>query len=217
MSSSAFHLESAMSRKLTVRAARLALAWLTTTLSVAAQAATVVPVEADGQWHSFTVDARSTVDSRLNWIDTDYNSAAGDARDLSFVFSVHGPAMLRVVDFFAAGDVYNIHISSAAGDYTLRSSQVAPHDLDDASLPFANTADEAWANPADFSQLDWYLHAPGIYTVSGSLLRSVTESGIAINSTSGALSVTAVPEPGSLSMALAALGLVVFVSRRRRA
>jgi hypothetical protein len=210
---SAFHLEPAMSRKLSVRAASLALAWFT--VSVSAQAATVIPVQADGQWHSFTVDAQSTADGRLSWIDTDYNAAAGNASDVSFSFTLSGPAVLRVVDLFAAGDMFNVHVSGSAGSIDLSSSLVSPHDLNDASLPFADTAEAAWSQAADFSRLAWTLSAPGTYTVSGSLLQSVTLDGNAIHSTAGAVSVTAVPEPSSLSMALAAFGLVVFLFRRR--
>jgi hypothetical protein len=220
MSLSAFHLEPAMSRKLSVRAASLALAWFaaSVSMSVSAQAATVIPVQADGQWHSFTVDAQSTADGRLSWIDTDYNAAAGNASDVSFSFTLTGPAVLRVVDLFAAGDMFNVHVSGSTGSIDLSSSLVSSHDLNDASLPFANTADEAWSQAADFSRLEWTLSAPGTYTVSGSLLQSVTLDGNAINSTAGAVSVesiTAVPEPSSLSMALAAFGLVVFLFRRR--
>ena len=43
----------------------------------------------DGSWNAFTVDALSTsAANALNWIDTDYSSAAGDADTLSFTFTV---------------------------------------------------------------------------------------------------------------------------------
>ena len=54
------------------------------------------------------------------------------------------------------------------------------------------------------------------FTVTGALLQSAKDgAGLAL-STSGAVSVTAVPEPSSLALALAALASVIFVSRRRR-
>jgi hypothetical protein len=193
-----------------------ALSVLAAALSFSAQAATVIPVSADGQWHAFTVDAQSTVDGRTSWIDTDYNATAGNASDLSFSFTVADHAILRVVDLFAAGDTYSVHIASSSGSFDLNTSLVAPHDLGDAVLPFADTTDAAWASSADFSQLQWTL-AAGSYTVSGSLLQSVTDNGVALNSTGGALSVTAVPEPSGLALALAALGFVLFVFRRRAA
>ena len=182
--------------------------------AVAAQAATVIPVTQDGSWNAFTVDALSTsAANALNWIDTDYSSAAGDADTLSFTFTVTDKAILRVVDLFTAGDTFNVAITSAAGTQLLGTSAVTARDLGDAVLPFASTAAEAWGN-ADFSQLQIVLGA-GTYTVTGSLLQSVTDGGLALNSTAGGLSVTAVPEPTSLALVLAAIGVVGLVSRRR--
>lgn len=183
--------------------------------AVAAQAATVVPVTQDGSWNAFTVDALSTsAANALNWIDVDYSSAAGDADTLSFTFTVTDKAILRVVDLYSAGDTFNVAISSAAGTQLLSTSAVTPRDLGDAAVPpFVNSAAEAWGN-VDFSQLQIVLGA-GTYTVTGSLLQSVTDGGFALNSTAGSLSVTAVPEPTSLALVLAAAGVVGLVSRRR--
>lgn len=183
--------------------------------TLAAQAATVIPVTQDGSWNAFTVDALSTsVEHALDWIDVDHVPAAGNASPLSFTFTVTDQAILRVVDLFAAGDTFNVSITSAASTQWLSTAAVAAHDLSDAVLPFAGTASEAWANPADFSQLQVVLGA-GTYTVTGSLLQSVTDGGLALNSTGGALSVTAVPEPATLSLALAAFGVVGLMARRR--
>lgn len=182
--------------------------------AVAAQAATVIPVTQDGRWNAFTVDALSTsAANALNWIDVDYSSAAGDADTLSFTFTVTEKAILRVVDLYTAGDTFNVAITSAAGTQLLGTSAVTARDLGDAVLPFANTAAEAWGN-VDFSQLQVVLGA-GTYTVTGSLLQSVTDGSSALNSTAGGLSVTAVPEPTSLALVLAAIGVVGLVSRRR--
>lgn len=182
--------------------------------AVAAQAATVIPVTQDGSWNAFTVDALSTsAANALNWIDVDYSSAAGDADTLSFTFTVTDKAILRVVDLYTAGDTFSVAITSAAGTQLLGTSAVTARDLGDAVLPFANTAAEAWGN-LDFSQLQVVLGA-GTYTVTGSLLQSVTDGSSALNSTAGGLSVTAVPEPTSLALVLAAIGVVGLVSRRR--
>lgn len=183
--------------------------------AVAAHAATVVPVTQDGSWNAFTVDANSAQSGGVEWIDVDYDlgGGAGDFQPLSFSFTVADKAILRVVDLFAAGDVFNVSITSAAGTQLLSTSAVGLRDLGDAVLPFADTAVDAWGN-ADFSQLQLVLGA-GTYTVSGSLLQSVTDAGLAINMTSGALSVTAVPEPTGLALVLAAAGVVGLVSRRR--
>lgn len=182
--------------------------------AIAAQAATVIPVAQDGSWNALTVDALSTsAVNALNWIDVDYSSAAGDADTLSFTFTVTDKAILRVVDLYTAGDIFNVAITSAAGTQLLNTSAVTPRDLGDAVLPFANTAAEAWGN-VDFSQLQVVLGA-GTYTVTGSLLQSVTDGGFALNSTAGSLSVTAVPEPTGLALVLAAAGVVGLVSRRR--
>ncbi len=182
--------------------------------AIAAQAATAIPVAQDGSWNALTVDALSTsAANALNWIDVDYSSAAGDADTLSFTFTVTDKAILRVVDLYTAGDIFNVSITSAAGTQLLNTSAVTPRDLGDAVLPFANTAAEAWGN-VDFSQLQVVLGA-GTYTVTGSLLQSVTDGGFALNSTAGSLSVTAVPEPTGLALVLAAAGVVGLVSRRR--
>jgi len=201
------------------KAARLLAAFAATAaVSFGAQAATnMVSLTADAQWHAFSVDANSAANSGVNWIDLDYTPSgiAGNANDLSFSFTVADHAIFRVVDLFAAGDTYSVNISGSNGtSLSLNTSVVGTHDLSDATLPFANTADEAWANALDFSQLQVTLGA-GSYTVTGSLLQSVTDGASPLNMTSGAVSITAVPEPSGLSLVAAALALVVFMFRRR--
>jgi hypothetical protein len=206
-----------------VKAARLLAAVVATAaaaVSLSAQAATnVVSLTADAQWHTFSVDATSAANGGVNWIDLDYTPSgiAGNANDLSFSFTVADQAIFRVVDLFAAGDTYSVNISGSNGtSLSLDTSVVGPHDLSDATLPFAGTGDEAWANALDFSQLQVTLGA-GSYTVTGSLLQSVTDGALPLNMTSGAVSITAVPEPSGLSLAVAALAFVVFIFRRRGA
>ena len=202
-----------------VKAARLlAAVAATAALSFGAQAATnVVSLSADAQWHTFSVDASSAANGGVNWIDLDYSSSAiaGNANDLSFSFTVADQAIFRVVDLFAAGDTYSVNITGSNGtNLSLNTSVVGTHDLSDATLPFASTGDEAWASPLDFSHLQVTLGA-GSYTVTGSLLQSVTDGASPLNMTSGAVSITAVPEPSGLSLVVAALALVVFMFRRR--
>ncbi|MEY4763435.1 MAG: hypothetical protein RI907_108 [Pseudomonadota bacterium] len=176
--------------------------------AAAVQAATVVPITTDGQWFNFTVDPSSAANGLAHWIDTDYNAAAGNASYLSFSFTLTTAARLNVVDLYAAGDTYNVLISGGYGVSAGQTSAVAPQDL--ATAPFADTADAAWANPA-FSRGSWVL-GPGSYTVTGSLLQGVAG---ADGMTSGAVSISAVPEPGSLTMVTAALSVIVLMSRRR--
>lgn len=184
--------------------------------AIAAQAATVIPVTQDGSWYAFTVDAGSAQSGGLEWIDSDYDlsGGAGDFKALSFTFTVADKAILKLVDIYGAGDTYNLAITSASGTSAYTSSSVTARDLNDAVLPFNASFDGAFADSANFSQLTLTLGA-GTYTVTGSLLQSVTEGGVALNSTAGGLSVTAVPEPSSLALVLAAAGVVGVVSRRR--
>ena len=194
---------------------RAAIALAAGALSVAAQATTFnQAITTDGQWYAFSVDAGSASDQRATWIDLDYNSTAGNAQDLSFSFTVLDQAILRVVDLYAAGDTYSVTVSSSTGS-SFSSSTSAVAQLDLSSGVFANDVDAAWADAIDFSRGQWLL-AAGTYTVTGALLQSAKDgAGLAL-STSGAVSVTAVPEPSSLALALAALASVIFVSRRRR-
>jgi len=184
--------------------------------AIAAQAATVIPVTQDGSWYAFTVDALSAQSGGLEWIDSDYDlsGGAGDFKALSFTFTVADKAILKLVDIYGAGDTYNLAITSASGTSAYTSSSVTARDLNDAVLPFNASFDGAFADSANFSQLTLTLGA-GTYTVTGSLLQSVTADGVALNSTAGGLSVTAVPEPTSLALVLAAAGVVGVVSRRR--
>lgn len=185
--------------------------------AIAAQAATVIPVTQDGSWYAFTVDALSAQSGGLEWIDSDYDlsGGAGDFKALSFTFTVADKAILKLVDIYGAGDTYNLAITSASGTSAYTSSSVTARDLNDAVLPsFNDSFDGAFADSANFSQLTLTLGA-GTYTVTGSLLQSVTADGVALNSTAGGLSVTAVPEPSSLALVLAAAGVVGVVSRRR--
>lgn len=184
--------------------------------AIAAQAATVIPVTQDGSWYAFTVDALSAQSGGLEWIDSDYDlsGGAGDFKALSFTFTVADKAILKLVDIYGAGDTYNLAITSASGTSAYTSSSVTARDLNDAVLPFNASFDGAFADSANFSQLTLTLGA-GTYTVTGSLLQSVTDGGLALNSTAGGLSVTAVPEPTGLALVLAAAGVVGVVSRRR--
>lgn len=187
--------------------------------SLAAQAATVIPVATDGQWHAFTVDAGSAASGGLEWIDSDYDfgGGAGDFQPLSFTFTVSDHAILRVVDGLFVGDTFRVAVNSAAGTQLYDTSSVPAQLLDDSySLTNHGTDfDAAFADTLRTSRLELVLGA-GTYTVSGSLLQSVSHVDFgALNSTNGALSVTAVPEPASYALLLAAVGVVGLVSRRR--
>lgn len=178
--------------------------------SMAAQATQVVNVTALDTWYNFSVDPTSTADRRATWINLDYatTAIAGNAEDLVFNLQLSQAAELRVVDIYTAGDTYALTITGANGSLHTSTSSVPELGLDNA---FADTPADAWSAPAQFSRGSWVL-GPGQYTVSGSLLQSVSGSG---GMTSGALQITAVPEPSGWSMAAAGLALVVWLLRRQ--
>ncbi len=181
--------------------------------SLVAHAATVVPVTQDGNWYAFNIGAEDTPDGNLNWHDGSYTgSYAGDAGALSFTFTVADKAILRVVDTGFAGDVFYVSLN---GHAPMLSSGASLPFVDQATAPIVapDAYADAWADTA-FSRGEWLLSA-GSYTVTGSLAKSVIDLSnlTPLNSTSGGLSVTAVPEP--TSMAMAVVGVLVLLMRRR--
>ena len=181
-------------------------------LSSAAHASQTVQVTNLDQWYNFSVDPGSTADGRDTWINLDYatTAIARDAQDLSFAIQVNQAVNLRIVDFYAAGDSYQVRIASSTGLLDTATSTV-PHTADVGSALFANTPDEAWSQQGSFSQGSWVL-GPGSYLISGRLLQSVPGSD---GMTSGALQISAVPEPSSWVQALAGVVVLGWLFRRQ--
>jgi hypothetical protein len=185
--------------------------------SLAAQAMSV-PLTANGQWHAFTVDALSSVSLGLEWIDADYDlgGGAGDFLPLSFTFTLTERSILRVVDAGLSGDMFQVNVASGGSATSYLTSSVLAD-----SAQFEGDFDLAFAD-ANFSRAAITLNA-GTYTITGLLAQSASmldKNGLAtpLNSTSGAVSLTAapVPEPTSLALFAAAFGVLVLLSRRRQ-
>jgi len=117
-----------------------------------------------------------------------------------------------VVDGGFAGDSFTLTNFGALFGAT---SAVAPTTVDTAA-EFGYDFDAALAD-ARFSNGSFTLGA-GSYRIGGALAQSVSFDGAPLNSTVGALRlvVSAVPEPGSVALLFAGLGLMASVARRRR-
>ena len=178
-------------------AATLALA-----ASFGAQAVTVSVTQND-QWYAFDIDDLASANGGTGWIDTGANF--GEA--LSFSFILNTPTYLRVIDAGYAGDRFNVAIDNGSGIASLTTGAAVN------SFP-ASTGDydTAWANN-NYSRLNTLL-APGSYFVTGDLLQAAG-GGAPLNVTTGALMLTAVPEPGTWAMLFAGLGLIGAMVRRR--
>lgn len=188
-----------------------------TAASLAAQA-TSVPLAADGQWHTFGVDSFAAVSGGTEWIDNADTNAPGYGTPLDFSFTIAAGfvGQLTVVDAAMAGDVFQVlkggHLLGATNGVPVQQYGSAPDIGDDFDAALLNTA---------FSRGVFTLGA-GTHHISGVLVQSLMlDDGLGgfspINATVGAvkLSVSAVPEPSSTDLALAALGVVWLVSRRR--
>lgn len=184
------------------------LAALALALAAAAPAqATTIALPADGSWQEFTVDNFVAPSFGTDWIDyTD-----GSALHFDFTVPAGFVATLTVVDNGFAGDTFTVRNGATVLGAT---SSVATGTIaGDTVFVF----DEALANPA-YSHGVFTLGA-GSYSINGSLLQSVLDDGgQPLNSTSGALklNVSAVPEPTSIALLLAGLGVVGFLSARAR-
>jgi hypothetical protein len=185
----------------------MAAALAAATLIAAPAHATSVALPADGSWNEFNVDSFIAADFGTGWIDS------ADGSPLSFTFTIgagsHGT--LTVVDAGFAGDTFSLtNFGSAFG----ATSSVATGTTDGA-LVF--DFDAALADPA-YSHGVFTLNA-GTYSIGGSLLQSVLDSGVDLDATNGAvrLSVSAIPEPSSPLLMLGGLAAVALLARRRSA
>ncbi len=184
--------------------------------SLAAQA-TSINLAADNQWQAFGVDSFSAVSGGTEWIDNDYSNAAGFGTPLDFTFTIAAGFVgeLTVVDAAMAGDTFNVF---NAGSLLGSTSSVAVQQY--GSAPDVGYDYDAALQNSAFSRAVFTLGA-GTYSISGALAQSLMiDDGLGglspLNATAGAvkLSVSAVPEPSTLALVIAALGVTWLVSRR---
>lgn len=184
--------------------------------SLAAQA-TSINLAADNQWQAFGVDSFSAVSGGTEWIDNDYSNAAGFGTPLDFTFTIAAGFVgeLTVVDAAMAGDTFQVF---NAGSLLGSTSSVAVQQY--GSAPDVGYDYDAALQNSAFSRAVFTLGA-GTYSISGALAQSLMiDDGLGglspLNATAGAvkLSVSAVPEPSTLALVIAALGVTWLVSRR---
>lgn len=184
--------------------------------SLAAQA-TSVNLAANDQWQAFGVDSFSSLSSGTEWIDNSDSNAAGFGTPLSFTFTIGAGfvGQLTVVDASMAGDTFNVF----GNGQLLGATSGVPVQVYGSAPDVGYDYDAALLNSA-FSRGVFTLGA-GSYSVTGALAQSLMiDDGMGglspLNATAGALklSVSAVPEPSSLALVLAALGVTWLVSRR---
>jgi len=167
--------------------------------------ATTVPLSADGQWSSFTVDNLVAPSFGTRWIDyTD-----GSALSFSFTIGAGQVGTLTVVDGGFAGDTFSV---TNFGSLLGTTSSVP---LGTTSGPVATDFDAALADTS-FSRGVFALGS-GSYSISGRLDQSVTDAGLPLFATEGgvSLAVAPVPEPSPYAFILAGLGLTLLIARRR--
>ena len=182
--------------------------------SLAAQA-TTVSLAANDQWQSFGVDSFASLSSGNEWIDNADTNAPGYGSPLHFNFTIAAgfQGTLTVVDANMAGDTFNVQNNGNV----LGATSSVPVQQYDSAPDVGYDFDAALANSA-FSRGVFTLGA-GSYSISGVLVQSLMLGSDPLNATAGGLklSVSAVPEPSSALLALAALGVTFLVSRRRGA
>lgn len=164
----------------------------------------------DGHWATFAVDSFLASDAGLGWIDD-----AGNALRFTFVIDSGFLGTLTVLDTGFAGDTFSV----LNGVSMLGLTSAVPVRQFDPNAVAIEDADVALAD-ASFSRATFAL-APGSYSIGGALVQSLMSGTDPIDATSGALrlsvaSVTPVPEPSSLALLLAGVGVVGTVARRRR-
>ena len=184
--------------------------------SLAAQA-TSINLAADAQWQAFGVDSFSSLSSGTEWIDNNDSSATGFGSPLSFTFTIAAGfvGQLTVVDASMAGDTFNVF----GNGQLLGTTSSVPVQVYGSAPDVGYDYDAALQSSA-FSHGVFTLGA-GSYSVTGALAQSLMlDDGMGdlspLNATAGAvkLSVSAVPEPSSLALVFAALGVTWLVSRR---
>jgi hypothetical protein len=172
--------------------------------AIAPAHATIVDLQADGQWNSFVVDNLVAPSFGNGWVDyTD-----GSALSFSFTIAAGQVGTLTIVDSVFAGDIYAI---TNNGSLLGSTSSVAVGDLNG---PIVFDYASALAD-SSFSRGVFTL-AAGTYNIGGYMTQSVLDNGAPLYASEGgiSLSVTPVPEPESYALLLAGLGLTTVVTRR---
>ncbi len=181
--------------------------------SVLSAHATQVVLAADGQWQSFNVNEIDSVTFGVEWIDNADSLSPDFGSPLSFTFSVAGGSFnrLTVVDAGFAGDTF---IVTNQGGLLGQTSGVPMQSY--LSAPDVGVDFDAALADTRFSRAVVVLGA-GDYVISGALLQSVDFDGSPLNATIGGmkLEVTPIPEPASVALMLAGIGVLGLVGRRR--
>lgn len=188
------------------RRARFALAALTLAATLALPAhAGDVPLPADNQWNSFSVDG--ALEPSLSWIEDsgsplsfDFNIGAGFVGTLTIVDAVFGGDTFKVTNF---GNLLGSTSSVALADI----GTAVDHGYDfDAAL-----ADKSFSSAV-------FTLVAGSYHIGGFLDQSLLFDGQRLDATAGALrlSVAPVPEPSTYALLFAGLGVIGLIARRRR-
>lgn len=197
-------------------ALRAALVSVLAASSLAAQA-TSLNLAADDQWQAFGVDSFSSLSSGTEWIDSNDSSAPGFGSPLNFNFTIAAGFVghLTVVDASFAGDTFSVFNNGQL----LGTTASVPVQVYGSAPDVGYDYDAALQSSA-FSHGVFTLSA-GAYSISGALAQSLMiDDGMGglspLNATAGAikLSVSPVPEPSSLALVFAALGVTWLVSRR---
>ncbi len=168
-----------------------------------------------GAWQTFNVNDTDARSYGVEWIDNANSNDPGFGTALGFTFTIDAGSTgtLTVVDTGFAGDTFKLtNFGSIFG-----ATSGVPTALYDGNAPSVGDFDTALAD-ASFSRGSFVLGA-GSYRISGMLDQSVRfDATTPLNSTSGGLRLTvaAVPEPSSLAMFAAGLGLIGTLMRRRR-